>query len=71
MNDTNRNELSALQLELAETYREIALLKGDGNEGEFQMLSKLLKTHGDESSEDLLNSELAALCHRLSVQLCK
>jgi len=33
------------------------------------MLQRLLKTHGDESSETLLSTELAALCQQLSVQL--
>ena len=66
-----KSQLALLQLALADTYREIALLKGETDDVNFNMLNQLLKTHGDQSSEALLSTELETLCHQLAIQMGK
>ena len=70
MIDPDLSRVETLQIELAQVLREIQCLKGDVDDQNYKMLLSMLQTHGDDSSETLLMSELAALGDRLSIQLC-
>jgi len=69
--DPDLSRVETLQIELAQVLREIQCLKGDVDDQNYKMLLSMLQTHGDDSSETLLMSELAALGDRLSIQLSR